>query len=262
MSYLQAIITVEESFISFHFFTNLFASSRFRGIQQDLAAQQPTPQVALQALSSLVNTLALGQVAASLNPALTQLASTDLQQQQQQELRQAFERQLKAQASQGNQGNQVVVGTVAPKPRSTETTVLSPAEQLQRSYQAHLEALKRQASVAKDGSPDKGKSGQTKSKPGDAESKVDTGGIPKEKSKSRSSKSKKTSKGKPRSKPKKKGGDEEAGSILLLLRKSFEAAQNNGSSIDTSSDDDKSDGSDPATNSQLSSSVAKRSKKK
>jgi hypothetical protein len=188
----------------------------------------------------------MGQVATSLNPALSQLAGSNVQQQYQQELREAFERQLNTQAGPGNNSMNGSAGLNLIS-STNGTSALSPAEQLQRSYQAHLEALKAQSlqSNTQEGRNDCPPSSQNSSATSnktlvatdsnfEATSKKTKGNSTPTNSKTKNQIS---SKKKGKSKKKKDGGgDEEASSILLLLRKSYEDARNNGSSS-TSSDE-------------------------
>jgi hypothetical protein len=117
---------------SFSIFLLLFSYS----VQQDAS---------LQLLSNAVNNWAWAQAAASLTPALSQLAASNVQQQQQ-KLRQAFEEQLRANAS-AELARPKVPKPVAPPPApppvaSVQSSADSPAQQLARSYEAHLQSLR------------------------------------------------------------------------------------------------------------------------
>ena len=115
-----------------------------------------------------MKTWAWAQAAASLTPALTQLAASNIQQQQQ-NLRVAFEEQLKANAAEQLKANtaeqlqssstEQLKATASQEPTgedssgstsaaSPPTSDDSPAQQLAKSYEAHLESLRKMSGAS------------------------------------------------------------------------------------------------------------------
>ena len=117
------------------------------------------PDSAMQILNNAVKTWAWAQAAASLTPALTQLAASNIQQQQQ-NLRLAFEEQLKASAAsqqipsaspeqhETNGSEAANKDSIPALPASSlHASEESPARQLAKSYEAHLESLRKLSGV-------------------------------------------------------------------------------------------------------------------
>jgi hypothetical protein len=97
----------------------------------------------LQALNSIIAQLAWAQAAATLTPALSQLAVANLQQQQ---LRVAFEEQLKAETSR-MAVPEAAAGAAKPPTQNASNPNISPADQLRQGYELHLKSLQKLAPV-------------------------------------------------------------------------------------------------------------------
>jgi hypothetical protein len=97
----------------------------------------------LQALNSIITQLAWAQAAATLTPAISQLAVANLQQQQ---LRAAFEEQLKVEASR-MAVPEVAAEAAKPPAQNASNPDISPADQLRQGYEAHLKSLQKSAPV-------------------------------------------------------------------------------------------------------------------
>jgi hypothetical protein len=95
----------------------------------------------LQALNSIITQLAWAQAAATLTPAISQLTVAKLQQQQ---LRVAFEEQLKAEASR-MAVPEIAAEAAKPPAQNAWKPEISPADQLRQGYEAYLKSLQKPA---------------------------------------------------------------------------------------------------------------------